>query len=128
MPPRKRTNRRPARTPLPADRVVIDFAILGDYAQTSGGKLTIVGAGWSVVNAQQYPQDLQFGLGVGILVPWSETNTQIAFAFVIQDADGNQLASGGGQSRGRTPTGHARRNGPACGYGLCCATPTSEAW
>lgn len=104
MPPKKRPARRTTRERLPPERVGIDFAVLGDFAQSAGGKLTIVGAGWSVVNAQQYPQSLPFGLGIGIGVPWSETNAQHQFGFVIQDADGNQLASGGGMvEAGRQP-------------------------
>jgi len=97
MPPKKRPTRRTSRERLPRQRVSIDFAVLGDFAQAAGGKLTIVGAGWTIVNAQQYPQALPFGLGIGILVPWSETNAPHEFAFVIQDADGTQLASGGGR-------------------------------
>lgn len=104
MPSKKRPARRASAERLPRERVGIDFAILGDFAQVANGKLTIVGAGWNMVNAQQYPQTLPFGLGMGILVPWSETNAQHQFAFVIQDADGNQLASGGGQvEAGRQP-------------------------
>lgn len=104
MPAKKRPARRTSRERLPPERVCIDFAILGDFAQAAGGKLTIVGAGWNLVNAQQYPQALRFGLGIGISVPWSETNAQHQFGFVIQDADGNQLASGGGiVEAGRQP-------------------------
>jgi hypothetical protein len=104
MPPRQRATRRTSAEGLPPDRVTIDFAVLGDFAQTTGGKLTVVGAGWSVVNAQQYPQILPFGLGIGILVPWSETNAPHQFAFAIEDADSNQIASGGGVvEAGRQP-------------------------
>lgn len=104
MPPKKRPARRTSSERLPRERVCIDFAVLGDFAQSAGGKLTIVGAGWSLVNAEQYPQSLPFGLGIGILVPWSETNAQHQFGFVIQDGDGNQLASGGGMvEAGRQP-------------------------
>jgi hypothetical protein len=113
MPPKTRPTRRATRERLPRDRVIIDFAVLGDFAQAAFGKLTVVGAGWNVVNAQQYPQSVPFGLGIGILVPWSETNALHQFAFVIQDGDGNQLASGGGNvEAGRqpgTPVGMAQR-------------------
>lgn len=97
MAKRKTPIRRTTSTKVPRERVCIDFAILGDFAQVANGKLTVVGAGWNIINAQQYPQNVNFGLGIGILVPWGDTNTQHPFGFAIQDADGNQLVSGGGQ-------------------------------
>ena len=104
MPPRKRTAKRKVTGPLNQDRVMLDFAVLGDFAQVADGKLTIVGAGWNLINAKQYPLQLPFGLGIGILIPWSETNTKHRFGFALEDADGNQLLSSGGDvEAGRKP-------------------------
>lgn len=104
MPPRKKTSKRKTTDLVKADKVSIDFAVLGDFAQVSDGKLTVVGAGWNMVNAKQYPLSLPFGLGIGILIPWSETNAKHPFGFVLEDADGNQLLSSGGEvEAGRKP-------------------------
>ncbi len=89
---------------LDTQHVSIDFAVLGDFAQVSDGKLTVVGAGWNLVNATQYPMALPFGLGIGILIPWSETNAKHNFGFLVEDADGKQLLSSGGEvEAGRKP-------------------------
>ncbi len=75
---------------------MIDFAVLGDFAQAVAGKLTVVGAGWNIVNAVQYPMVIPFGLGLGFLVPWHETNRQQQFTFAIRSSEGPELASGSG--------------------------------
>lgn len=81
---------------LPAEQIEIDFVLLADFAQAANGKLTVVGAGWNILNAAQYPWPLQFGLGMGFLVPWSETNRRHNFTFKIQQSEGKELGGGGG--------------------------------
>ena len=109
----QRPRRRSARRGMPADKVTVDFVLLADFAQAVGGKLTIVGAGWNILNAPQYPHNLPFGLGLGFLVPWGETNRKHPFKFVIRKSEGVELASGGGDFEvGRdagTPSGMAQR-------------------
>jgi hypothetical protein len=95
--PRKRTG-------LPIARIEIEFVLLGDFAQAVNGKLTVVGAGWNIWNAPEYPSVVPFGLGIGILVPWTETNRQHAFSFVIKGSEGPDLATGDGNFEvGRQP-------------------------
>lgn len=110
--------RRPARARGPAvlarpDRCEIDFVVLADFAQSVQGKLTLVGGGWNRHYAKQYPSFLPFGLGIGILVPWSETNRKHAMKFVIRKSEGPQLIEGGGEFEiGRevgTPAGMTQR-------------------
>ena len=92
-----------AREALPVSKVEIDFVVLADFAQAAQGKLNLIGGGWNIHNAKQYPSNLQFGVGIGILVPWSLTNRKFKFKFVIM-TDGNQLADGGGDFEvGRQP-------------------------
>jgi hypothetical protein len=89
---------------IPRDRVRIDFVALGDFAQVASGKLTIVGAGWTLISAQQYPTNVPFGLGIAILIPWSETNIKHAFSFSITGEGGTKLAEGSGEvEAGRQP-------------------------
>ncbi|MCI0890051.1 MAG: hypothetical protein J4O04_04520 [Chloroflexi bacterium] len=82
---------------LPNQKVEIDFVLLGDFAQASNGKLTVVGAGWNIWNTPKYPNDLPFGLGIGFLVPWNETNRKHKFTFKIAASEGDTLVEGGGE-------------------------------
>ena len=82
---------------LPSQKVEIDFVLLGDFAQASNGKLTVVGAGWNIWNTPKYPNVLPFGLGIGFLVPWQETNRKHKFTFRIAASEGDMLAEGGGE-------------------------------
>ena len=98
---------------LKPQAVEIDFVILADFAQATQGKLTLVGGGWDLHHARQYPSTLQFGLGIGILVPWSLTNRKHTFEFVISASEGPEVAKGGGDFEvGRqpgTPAGMTQR-------------------
>ena len=90
-------SRKAAGSGLPPQRVEIDFVILADYAQAAQGKLNMIGGGWNLHNANQYPSTLPFGLAIGILVPWSQTNRKHDFTFVIKGSEGPEVARGGGQ-------------------------------
>ncbi len=82
---------------LPREAIEIDFVILGDYAQAVQGKLNLIGGGWNTHTANQYPSGLPFGIGIGILVPWSLTNRKHRFELVIKGSEGADLLRGGGE-------------------------------
>lgn len=109
QPPRSRSSRRGKLV----ERVTIDFVLLADFAQAVNGKLTVVGGGWNILNATQYPFAVPFGLGLGFLVPWGETNRKHSFKFVIRRSEGTELANGTGEfevGRGAgTPSGMTQR-------------------
>ncbi len=88
--------RRPAPV-LPRDAIGIDFVILGDFAQAVNGKLNLIGGGWNVHNATQYPSVMQFGIGIGFLVPWALTNRSYTFELVIKESEGTDLLKAGGE-------------------------------
>jgi hypothetical protein len=112
-PKRRPARARRAAVGLKPDRCEIDFVVLADFAQSVQGKLTLVGGGWNRHYARQYPSFLPFGLGIGILVPWSETNRKHAMKFVIRKSEGSQLVEGGTEFEvGReigTPAGMTQR-------------------
>jgi len=86
------------------ERVEIDFVVLADFAQAAQGKLNLIGGGWNLHNATHYPSTLQFGVGIGILIPWSLTNRKFSFQFAIRASEGPEVASGGGDFEvGRQP-------------------------
>jgi hypothetical protein len=93
---------------LPRAGVSIDFVLLGDFAQASGGKLTVVGAGWTLVNAKSprpYPLRVPFGLGIAFLIPWNDTNRKHPFTFEIRGDAGARLAGGNGEVEAGRQTG-----------------------
>ena len=81
---------------LPRERISIDFLIIADAAQEVGGKLYLLGGGWTLHHARGYPSALGFGLAIGILVPWAETNRKHKFTFAIRESEGAEVARGEG--------------------------------
>lgn len=61
-----------------------------------GGKLYMLGGGWNVLRPPKYPVNFPFGVAIGILVPWSETNRSHKFEFVIKASEGQILGKGEG--------------------------------
>lgn len=60
----------------------VEYVVLADGAQAVGGKLYILGGGWSIFYAQAFPAPINIGLGVnvsytsnelGMTYPWSVT-------------------------------------------------------
>lgn len=105
--------RRQAGLPLDRERIAIDFVVIGDFAQAVQGKLNLIGGGWNLHHAKQYPSPLPFGLGIGILVPWSETNRRHSFTLVMRKSEGPELLKQDGEYNiGRdvmTPVGMTQR-------------------
>ena len=66
----------------------IDFLILADAAQVADGKLYLLGGGWDRIAVQSLPAMQMAGIAVGVLVPWSETNTPQTLTLTIEDEDG----------------------------------------
>ena len=83
--------RRPAATGSVTEKLRIDFVIISDSAQEVGGKLYMMGGGWDIYRAKSYPAAVQFGLGIGILVPWNATNERHTLTFIIRSADGEPV-------------------------------------
>jgi hypothetical protein len=71
--------------------VQIAFLLLSDYSESLNGKLYALGAGWNVLNFPEFPQDWRFTVGLGLDVPWDETNQRQSIQLTVQDPDGNAL-------------------------------------
>lgn len=64
--------------------------LLCDYAEAVGGKLYIMGGGWTIC-----PPGLRnMAVAIRVLVPWSETNTQHGMSLMLQDENGNVITLG----------------------------------
>jgi hypothetical protein len=81
-----------------------DFLILADAAQVQGDKLYMLGGGWSVVWARQFPVAHPMTVAIGVLVSWQETNQRHQFRLEILSADGESKANVEGEfEMGRPP-------------------------
>jgi hypothetical protein len=67
--------------------------LLTDAAQEMGGKLYILGGGWSVMRPKG-----PFGFAVAAILqcPWDQANMQHAFRLELLDADGNTIPTADG--------------------------------
>lgn len=61
--------------------------LLADAAQAVGGKLYIIGGGWSLTGPQPVPS----AIAIKIEVPWNEANRVHDWELQLQDADGRAV-------------------------------------
>lgn len=69
----------------------VDFMITADAAEVAGGKLYVMGGGWTRIFAKKVPFVHPVAVAVGFLVPWNETNEKHSFELAIVSEDGNPL-------------------------------------
>jgi len=67
--------------------------LLCDAAQEVGGKLYILGGGWSVLKAE-VPAPM--ALAIKVSVPWDQTNERHQLSLTLKDADGRPIDLGEG--------------------------------
>jgi hypothetical protein len=67
--------------------------LLCDAAQQVGGKLYILGGGWSLIFA---PSPITCALAIKLAVPWDQANRKITFRLALVDDDGNGVDMGEG--------------------------------
>lgn len=70
----------------------IEYLLLADHAEAANGKLTVMGAGWTDAWRVRVPDApipiTHFGIGVSVLVPWTETNRPHHLVLRIEHEDG----------------------------------------
>jgi hypothetical protein len=71
----------------------MEYVLLADHAEATNGKLNVMGAGWTDQWRAPRPLDAplpitHFGIGVSVLIPWTETNRRHHLAIRIEDEDG----------------------------------------
>ncbi len=69
----------------------IEFLILADSAQVVGGKLYMLGGGWSHYRVRSFPAQVVVSVALGISVPWDETNHKRSVELSIVDEDGQVI-------------------------------------
>lgn len=82
----------------------VEWLILADGAQVVGGKLYLLGGGWSILSAASFPMQQRCALATALEVPWSETNQAHAVQIEVITEDGGSLATVDGRFEvGRPP-------------------------
>ena len=85
------------------------FLLLCDYAEEVGGKLYIMGGGWTRLTRVRPVVD--FSVAAKLLVPWNEANRPHSLAlklmtgdgFAVKNSDGKDIALSGKIEVGRPP-------------------------
>ena len=72
----------------------IDFAVLADAAQAVGGKVFILGGGWNLFRAGNYPAQIQLSIAIGVGFTSNEVGIKFPLKVVIADAAGVPIMPG----------------------------------
>lgn len=83
----------------------LDYALIADHAEITGGKLYLMGGGWDTFGSARFPAAVRFAVAVGVRIGWDETNRPIAVTMRLEDDDGKVLTRIDGTVQvGRAPT------------------------
>ena len=82
----------------------VEWLILADAAEATGGKLYLIGGGWDQLTVQKFPFQQSMAIAVSFRVPWNQTNEKHSFEIEVANADGGSIARVPGQFEvGRRP-------------------------
>ena len=82
----------------------VEWLILADAAEVTGGKLYLIGGGWDQITVQRFPFQQSMSIAVSFRVPWTETNEKHSFEIEVANIDGASIAKVPGQFEvGRRP-------------------------
>lgn len=66
--------------------------MLADAAQNAAGKLYVLGGGWDVIQAAQFPLQLpQVSIVLKLALPWSDADRQQEIRVDLEDEDGGAV-------------------------------------
>jgi hypothetical protein len=92
------------------EATAINFLILANHVEAVNGLLYVSGGGWTDhvrrISQGGPPPSSHFGIGISVVVPWTETNQPHPFSVRIEDEDGQTLVLSveGQLNVGRPPT------------------------
>jgi uncharacterized protein DUF6941 len=69
----------------------IDSFLAADWAEAINGKLYVMGAGFEMVFAPQFPWAVRFSFGAVLAVPWADTNRRFPIEGKVETTDGEDL-------------------------------------
>jgi len=80
----------------PALTPTVDFGLIADAVQASGGKLFVLGGGWDTLTVRAFPaRHHTLALGLRIVVPWTYDGKTVRLEISLQDEDGHSLFTSG---------------------------------
>lgn len=80
----------------PALAPTVDFGLIADAVQASGGKLFVLGGGWDTLTVRAFPaRHHTLALGLRIVVPWTYDGRTVRLEIDLQDEDGHSIFSSG---------------------------------
>lgn len=74
----------------------IDYALIADHAEISGGKLYLMGGGWEVTRARTVPARVRMAVALGLRLEWMEAGQPIRVRVVLEDEDGGEIVRADG--------------------------------
>jgi hypothetical protein len=80
----------------------IEYALLADAAQAVGGKVFILGGGWNLFRAPNFPAPVQLAIAVGLGFTSDEVGIQFPLNVVIADEAGVPVVP---EMKGQVETG-----------------------
>jgi hypothetical protein len=88
----------------------IEYVVLADAAQAVGGKLYILGGGWTLFRAVNFPAPAQIALAMSISYTAAEAGRQISLRIAVADEAGVPIAP---EMNTQIPAGPANPDLPA---------------
>ncbi|MEX2080032.1 MAG: hypothetical protein WEC33_00305 [Dehalococcoidia bacterium] len=82
----------------------IEYALIADHAEITGGKLYLMGGGWDLYRVAEFPAQVRLAVALGVRIGWEETNAARAVTVSIDHEDGERVANVDGHvTVGRPP-------------------------
>ncbi|MEO8540171.1 MAG: hypothetical protein ABI577_10565 [bacterium] len=82
----------------------IDYLLLAEHSEVTGGKLYLMGGGWDTMNVAEAPASVRVTLAAGVRVDWDETNVPVPLIVRVDDDDAQEVFRLEGQMNvGRPP-------------------------
>lgn len=80
----------------------IEYALLADAAQAVGGKIFVLGGGWNLFRAANYPAPVHFAIAIGLGFTSTEVGIKYPLNVVIADEAGVPIIP---EMKGQVETG-----------------------
>ena len=80
----------------------IEYALLADAAQAVGGKVFVLGGGWNVFRAANYPAPIYFAVAIGLGFTSNEAGIKYPLNVVVADEAGVPIIP---EMKGQVETG-----------------------
>jgi hypothetical protein len=101
------------------EKMKIEYALLADAAQAVGGKVFVLGGGWNLFRAANYPAPVQLAIAIGLGFTSNEVGIKYPLNVVIADEAGVPIVP---EMKGQVETGQPAPDVPT---GLSVKVPVA---